>query len=121
MHVDSWPLWHYAGVLTHAVDGDTVRVRISLGLRTYRDITLRLVSVDAPERFRGTAEERERGQLARAYVAQFEGRDVRVETIRDTKSFDRYLAKVALVDDDGMLVDLAGLIVAAGHGVWSDR
>ncbi len=41
--------WLYPARLLRITDADTLRVRLDLGLRIYRDEAIRLLGVDAPE------------------------------------------------------------------------
>lgn len=117
MNVREWPSFRYKGVITRVVDADTVYISLDLGLRTYRTASLRIAGINAPELYRGTEDERERGALARDYVRQYEGRAVCVRTYKDAKSFDRYVGDLYLIEPDGTLANLADRIVAHGHAV----
>ncbi len=116
MNAIDWPQYRYRGVLTRAVDGDTVIVSLQLGLRVATTVPLRIAWVNAPERYQGTEEERAKGMAAWEFVRRYEGSPVCVETYRDGKSFDRYVATVFIVADGGDLYDLADLIIQAGMG-----
>ncbi len=108
-------LYHYRGVLKRAVDGDTVRVSLDLGLRVYTEVALRIAGINAPEVYRGTPEDRQAGIEARDFLARYEGRDLLVTTHKDRQSFNRYVADVALTLTGE---DIADLMVQAGHAVW---
>lgn len=110
-NVADWPSYHYRGTLLRAVDGDTVRVRLDLGLRTSREVSLRIAGIDAPELHRGGPDARGRGAAAKEFVGRYEGESVYVTTHKDRKSFDRYVADIYL-DQEGELQDLAEIIVA---------
>lgn len=117
MNASDWPQYSYRGVLKRVVDGDTVVATLDLGLRVFTDVALRLAGIDAPEINRGEPEERALGRRARNFVERYEGRGVCVRTYRDKRSFNRYVADILLIEQDGELQDLAGVIVEAGHAV----
>ena len=43
-------LYHYRGVITRVIDGDTVDVEIDLGLRLTANVRCRLYGINTPER-----------------------------------------------------------------------
>ncbi|MDQ3167660.1 MAG: thermonuclease family protein [Chloroflexota bacterium] len=99
------------------IDGDTIRVDLDLGLWTHRVVNLRIAGIDTPELNRGTEEERARGRAARDYLVADEGREVYIQTYKDRKTFDRYIADVYLVRPGGVLDSVADIMLAAGHAV----
>jgi micrococcal nuclease len=102
-------LYNYKATVLEVVDGDTVTVRIDMGLRTYSVHRLRLLGIDTPE-LRGPT--REAGLAAKAFVVEhLLGKDVIIHTEKDD-SFGRYLAHVYL---DGASFNL--LLLAEGHAV----
>jgi len=113
MNAALWPRYHYAGDVTRCIDGDTVRVRLSLGLSVGVTVDLRLAGIDAPEVVGAT---RAAGLAARAHLESLVGgRRVYVRTYRDRRSFTRYVADLFVVGPDGTLTDVADEMVAAGH------
>jgi len=89
------PTYEYYGECTRVIDGDTIEVHLDLGLRVYTTIRVRLLGVDAPEIFSGTPEERKKGNIVKEYVrSMLEDRYVKIVTVKDSTSFNRYLATV---------------------------
>jgi micrococcal nuclease len=96
--------------VVRVVDGDTIQVR-----REGRDVTVRLIGIDAPEvgRYRGQAEcfGARAGEFARGLL---DGERVRLEFDRDrTDPYGRTLAYVYL--DDGRLANV--VLVRRGFAV----
>ncbi len=105
----------YRGVCTYVVDGDTFDVLCDLGFNDYRYITVRLRGVDTPERNSSDPAERARALDATRYTAVLIlGKQIALTTYKDTQTFGRYVADVSLLQN-GVLVDLAGLLREAGH------
>lgn len=90
----------YRGACDRVVDGDTIYALIDLGLSQYAYVALRLEGYDAPEVFSGTAEERRRGRLTTAELARVvpPGAHFRADTIKDSRTFNRYRAFLYLAD-----------------------
>lgn len=85
-------LYWYRAELQKVTDGDTIHVRVDLGMRTYRDIVLRFENIDAPEI---TGVEKPQGLIAKdAAAAWLAGRKLVVKTYKDPGSYDRYTAEV---------------------------
>ena len=103
----------YRAVVERVVDGDTVHVRVSLGVDEYAYRMIRIRGVNAPEVFSGPSEGRERGKAARDFLTQLlpQGTRCRLATQRDTTTFGRYVAYIEL--EDGR--DVATALVEAGH------
>ncbi len=116
-HAD-WPLFHYRATVLRVVDGDTLWLKIDHGMRLYSEDSYRIVGMDAPEIHRGTFAEKAEGGRAKAELERLvgpPGSPVYVETLKDTQSFGRYLARVFAVGEHGELVDVAAAMVASGH------
>jgi micrococcal nuclease len=110
-----WPLWRYRGDVLKAIDGDTLRVRLDLGLFVRLDVDLRIAGVNAPEVVGST---RAAGEAARDWLqALVGGRRIYLQTHRDRRSFTRFVADCYAVGEGGELVSLADALVAAGHAV----
>lgn len=85
-------LYHYRAELISVTDGDTVKVRVDLGMRLYRDVALRIDKINTPE-IRG--EEREQGLISKsAAIDWLTGRRLVIRTEKDPGSYDRYTAEV---------------------------
>jgi len=89
-------MYEYRGEVVNVVDGDTVDVRIDLGLDIQREIRLRLFGINAAERFTDL------GKMAtEALRDTLAGNPkVTVKTFKDrTEKYGRYLA--ILTAEDG--------------------
>jgi micrococcal nuclease len=89
-------MYEYRGEVVNVVDGDTVDVRIDLGLDIQREIRLRLFGINAAERFTDL------GKMAtEALRDTLAGNPkVTVRTFKDrTEKYGRYLA--ILTAEDG--------------------
>jgi len=88
------PVYIYRGLVERVIDGDTLVVRIDLGLRVHTVQHLRVRGIDAPEL------STEAGQIAKALVTQFFllKPHILVQTYKDQQSFSRWIADVYLSD-----------------------
>lgn len=85
-------LYWYRAELLKVTDGDTIHVRIDMGMRVYRDVVLRFENINAPE-MKGPS--RPEGLIAKAAAESwFNGRELVVKTYVDPGSYDRYTAEV---------------------------
>lgn len=116
-------IWWYRAKPIRAIDGDTVELLVDHGMHIHSTQRVRLQGVDAPELFRGTEEERERGAAAKSFVEDWLSASVNtddwpllVHTNKDRQSFNRYVASVWSVELREFLGDA---VVAAGHGQYS--
>lgn len=85
------PLYTYRARCTRVIDADTCVCDVDLGFGTWvHDVHIRLLGIDGPEVY---GDEREAGLLAREWlVPLLEGREVRVQTVRDERDgFGRML------------------------------
>ncbi len=83
------PLPVLVGTVVHVTDGDTIRVRLGSG-----PITVRLDSIDAPERDQPWG-----AQATSALAARIEGLQVSLQPVTQDR-YDRLVAVVFLGDDD---------------------
>lgn len=88
------PSFRYLAEVLEVIDGDTVRLMIDLGFRTFTKVDIRLKGVWAPELSEG-----HKGAYAREYAQMMLGQWVTVETELNTKgnevrSFTRYVGTV---------------------------
>ncbi len=116
-HVSTWPAYHYTAIVTRIVDGDSIRVDLDLGDRTYRKRRIRIIEYNAPELF--TGDDRENGALARDALADLLpiGSKVYIETKMDRESFERLLGIVYVEGSDGNLYKVSDAMIAGGFGV----
>jgi len=116
MHPSEWPLYHYIGRVERVIDGDTIRVTLSLGLRVFRSINLRIADIDTPEVFGARASED--GRIARDALTEYLGeRTLYIETRRDKVSFDRYVGSLYVMDETGGLTNVADWLVDNGFAI----
>jgi endonuclease YncB( thermonuclease family) len=108
----------YRAVVDRVVDGDTVYMLISPGFNVYTYESIRIMGIDAPELYRGTEEERERGKAAKEYLESIApvGTQCVIRTDKDRTSFGRYSASILLASG----VDVASEMVEAGMATWSE-
>ena len=106
-----------ASVCTKVLDGDTILCHLVLPLYHIGDVWLRLRGVKAPEIWQPG------GKEARDFLASLVlGKPVWVETFKrpsddeEQMTFVRFVADVGIDPDaEGNLVDIAVVVVAAGH------
>jgi micrococcal nuclease len=111
----------FRAVCRHVVDGDTFDVLVDLGFNQYAYATIRLRGIDTPETRTRDAVEKARGFAARDRTRRLiEGMPVVLQTHPDPGTFGRYVAEVRFLQD-GEWRDLAGVLLAEGHAVESER
>ncbi len=113
-------LYHYKAVVESVYDGDTCRVNIDLGLKTWiMDEPVCLVRINTPE-VRGS--EREQGLLARDFLrALIGGKEVYLQTVQDKKGkYGRYLADIWLEQEGGTWLNVNDHMVAQGYAVYKE-
>lgn len=111
------PAYRYAATAVSVHDGDTFTARIDLGFRVVIELELRIADVNAPElRQAGGPEARDflRDSLAgRGLIVTTR----KTRTGRDDVSFARYVADVLIIEAAGHEIDVADLLVTAGHAL----
>ena len=104
-------MYEYRASVLRVVDGDTVDVRVDLGFDVRMDMRLRLLGINAPERYT------ERGPAATAHLLGMlaaAGLTVTVRTEKDRKEkYGRYLATLLLPDG----TNVNERMLADGHAV----
>ncbi len=111
-------LYWYRAELLSVTDGDTIKVRVDMGMRNYRDVVLRIGNINAPEK-RGDT--KEAGLLSKAAATSWlEGKRLVVRTERDPGSYDRYTAEVFDADSGQCLSEfmVKSGYAAAYHYKW---
>jgi endonuclease YncB( thermonuclease family) len=108
----------FRAIVKHIVDGDTCDLLVDTSFNSYRYLTIRIMGIDAPELYRGTEEERERGKAAKEYLESIApvGTQCVIRTDKDRTSFGRYSASILLAAG----TDVGSEMVRAGHAVWSE-
>lgn len=106
----------YRAVIKAEVDGDTLYALCDVGLNDYPFKEFRLARINAPERFKGSAEERARGDAAWRYLLSIvpEGTAAAISTTPDPDKYLRYIAEVTLADG----TNVSDALVAAGHAEY---
>ena len=109
------PFGPFRAIVEHVTDGDTIRCLVDVGFNEYRFTVVRLAGIDAPERYRGTVEERQAGSMALSHLALLLpiGTPVLLQTEPDPDSFGRYIATVTLADG----TSVNERMVADGHAI----
>ncbi len=110
------PFGPYRGLVQYITDGDTLHALIDFGFSVYRYERIRLLGINAPEKNRGTKEERLQGMAAMAHLAWLLPiqTPVMLETEPDPDDFGRYVARITRAD--GMVVN--DQMVADGCAVY---
>ncbi len=118
----NWPRFHYAGTVVRVIDGDTVDIHFDFGMKLHQTHRVRIASINAPEVNKGLPEDRKRGMAARDFLAAMlpVGQAVYIRTHKDARTFDRYVADVLYAYEEGDAIDVATMMVQAGHAVWSE-
>ena len=95
----SYDPYIYRAKIVRVYDGDTVTAEVDLGFDIKRKMTIRLAGINTPELY---GEEREKGLLARDYLAsRILDREVTIKTKKDKKGkYGRYIAIIYLNGED---------------------
>ena len=101
----------FSGIVTRVFDGDSFLVRPLTEHRTAKDIDVRLMDIDAPEKDQPYAD-----AARNALIDLIEGRRVFVDVIE----MDRYGRKIAKVYREPDRLEIAPTLVHEGH-VWVSR
>lgn len=92
-------LYVYRATLLRVVDGDSLHLRISLGLDVYLDAAIRLAGVNTPEMNSTDPVARAKAQEAKAFVIAYlptEPNALTLKTFKDRREkYGRYLGEVA--------------------------
>ncbi len=114
---DRWPLFRYRGTAVRAIDGDTLAVKLDLGLRVTLTVDLRLARIDAPE---VVGAERAAGEASRDMLWSIVGgKSLYIETFRDRRSFTRYIAEVWVESEGGVVFNVSAQMVERQQAAWS--
>lgn len=98
-------MYQYKATCIRVIDGDTIEVKIDLGFYIYHTVRIRMNGYDAPELFSGTA--RDKGALAKEKLEELIlWKSLRIQTIKDKRSFDRWIAEVFLDTSESENVNL---------------
>ena len=112
-------LYHYRARVASVYDGDTIRVDIDLGLKSWiKDEKIRLNRINTPE-LRG--DERPEGIKSRDYLRDLIlGKKIMLQTIKDKQGkYGRYIAEI-WIEKDGEWVNVNDLIVEKGFAEYKD-
>ena len=110
----SWSRYWYPVEVVRVVDGDTVDVRVDLGLEAFRLERIRLYGVNTPEPY---GETRAAGLAAAEWLRdRLDCVEVLLETRRDdVDKYGRRLGTFWAVQPDGSAVNLNRGLIEAGH------
>lgn len=101
------PVYIYRAQVVRVIDGDTFLARVDLGFRAAITIAIRVRGLNTPE------QNEEGGDAATQFVRELiDGLPVVVESYRDRRSFERWVADVYVGGRP-----LADIVIEAGHGV----
>jgi len=112
--------WKYVCEVTRVIDGDTIEVRIrwDMGFNVVTETIqrIRLARINAPERFKGTEEEREAGKKSMEWLTEkIHGQTVTIKTSKAKKSFNRYIAEVCMEQQN-----ISDQLVTMGHAKYQE-
>lgn len=110
-------LYQYNAKVMSVYDGDTIRVDIDLGLKTWiKNESIRFNRINAPE-VRGS--ERPMGLQSRDYLRKLIlKKDVIIQTVKDKKGkYGRYLGEIWL-EKDGQYLNINDLLVKEGYAIY---
>ena len=113
-------LYHYNAEVTEVYDGDTITVKIDLGLKVFlQDEKIRFYGINAPE-LRGP--ERPQGLVSRDFLREkILGKKIILKTIKDrTGKYGRYLGIIYLEKSPGDYENINDLLVDKGMAVYHD-
>ncbi len=112
-------LYNYRAVVVSVYDGDTIRVDIDLGLKTWvRNEKIRLARIDAPEL---RSSEKEAGKAARDFLRTLIlNREIILETEKDKEGkYGRYIGEIWMKDEEGEYFNVNDLMVQKGHAKYA--
>lgn len=113
-------LYTYRAIVTRVVDGDTLDLRVDLGMYIFHRVRVRLKGIDTPEVYgvKKESEEYNAGKLASARAKELvDGKSVIVKTEKDkTGKYGRYIADILFDDDDGVTKSLSEVLIQEGLG-----
>jgi endonuclease YncB( thermonuclease family) len=103
-------MFTYDAIVWRIIDADTVEVSIDLGFHIWHLVKVRLIGLDAPERFT------EEGKAATQFTRDLlEGEFVTITTYKPDK-YGRYLAEIFIKSGDSF----NKLLLDTGHAVPYD-
>lgn len=92
-------LYFYRAKVTRVIDGDTIECLVDLGFSTFKQVTVRLLDLDAPETRTKDLDEKAEGQRITAKLkAKMDSTDFVYMQSERTDSFGRWLAWVYFDD-----------------------
>lgn len=101
------PAFTYEATVLRVIDGDTVRVRVDLGLRISTEITVRLLGINAPEL------NTDAGKQSREYLRLIEDQQIVLKTHKNPKDkYGRWLGEIFCNGEN-----INSLMVVMGYAV----
>lgn len=120
MNANDVPRFWYRGTVTEITDGDTFELMVSLGLLVSVRATIRVLFANSPEDKGATKALGHRSTLW--LTEHLLGQTVWVRTVKDHRSFTRWLGEVFYApDEEGDLRNLADDMIVAGMAERTDR
>lgn len=103
-------MYNYKAKLDRVVDGDTIDLEIDMGFKITTNQRIRLASIDTPETFRQKhdSDEYKAGMVSRNFVVkrlEENQNEMRIETLKDTGKYGRYIGVIWLADSETSLND----------------
>lgn len=112
-------LYQYRAKVMSVYDGDTIRVDIDLGLKTWiKNESIRLHRINAPE-VRGS--EKVKGLKSRDYLRKLIlKKEVIIQTIKDKKGkYGRYLGEI-WIEKNKQWININDLLVTKGYASYKE-
>lgn len=112
-------LYQYKAKVMSVYDGDTIRVDIDLGLKTWiKNESIRLSRINAPE-VRGS--EKVKGIKSRDYLRKLIlKKEIIIKTIKDKKGkYGRYLGEI-WIEKNRQCININDLLVTKGYAVYKE-
>jgi len=99
----TYKLYTYPAKLIRVIDGDTLKIQIDQGFRSFRKETIRLLGIDTPEIRTKDLEEKKRGYYAKSFVIATlkEYKNKFLVTTEKSDSFGRCLGNIILENARG--------------------
>jgi endonuclease YncB( thermonuclease family) len=105
----------YRAICKEVYDGDTYTMLVDLGFHTYTTIRVRLQGVDTPELDAKDPTVKAAAVAARDFVrARLLNQPCIIHTSKDTQSFNRWVARVELVETPSVTINIAEVLIAEG-------
>ena len=105
----------YRAIVEKIVDGDTVKVNIDLGFRTWIKANCRLYGINTPELNSIDEDERDRAKQATTYLSELITAGERYNII--SHELDKYGRPLVTILKNGVEDSVNNLMVHSGHAI----